>query len=238
MEFATKPQQALQMLEEAWERGIPMRWVTGDEVYGDAGFFRQALASSDCWYVLAVSATAPVWVQRPRVQQPARHTAGRPGTRARLAPGAPPPTTAAQVVAGWSAQRWKRFSVAPGEKGPRLYDWGAMQVVESCHGMPRAKVWLLARRSVSDPSEMAYYLSNAPKRIGLTKLAAVASTRYTIEQCFEEGKGETGLDQYEVRFWHSWHRHITLSMMAYAYLSWIRAKAQAKKGSPIRTSRS
>jgi SRSO17 transposase len=57
----------------------------------------------------------------------------------------------------------------------------------------------------------------------------VASTRYTVEQCIEEAKGETGLDQYEVRFWHSWYRHITLSMMAHAWLASIKLREQGKK---------
>jgi SRSO17 transposase len=58
----------------------------------------------------------------------------------------------------------------------------------------------------------------------------VASQRYTVEQCIEEAKGETGLDEYEVRFWHSWYRHITFSMMAHAWLASIRKQGQEKKG--------
>ena len=59
----------------------------------------------------------------------------------------------------------------------------------------------------------------------------VASTRYTVEQCIEEAKGETGLDHYEVRFWHSWYRHITLSMMAHTWLASIKLREQGKKAS-------
>jgi SRSO17 transposase len=58
----------------------------------------------------------------------------------------------------------------------------------------------------------------------------VAATRYTVEQCIEEGKGETGLDDYEVRHWHSWYRHITLSMMAHTWLASIRRRASEEKG--------
>ena len=71
-----------------------------------------------------------------------------------------------------------------------------------------------------------------PADTPLPKLAQVAATRYTVEQCIEEAKGETGLDDYEVRYWHSWHRHITLSMMAHVWLAAIRCKATAKKGGP------
>ena len=103
-------------------------------------------------------------------------------------------------------------------------------MVESRNGLPGPEAWLIARRSISDPTELAYYLSNAPADTPLLKLAQVAATRYTVEQCIEEAKGETGLDDYEVRYWHSWHRHITLSMMAHAWLAAVRCKATAKKG--------
>ena len=239
--FATKPQLAAEMLRQAWRRGIPMRWVTGDEVYGNAAFLRETIDVGNCWYVLAVSATTPVWAERPAVEEPSAQTrrrltaqtGGRHRTRSRLAADAPSPTTVAELVARWSPQRWKRLTVALGEKGPRVYDWGFRRVVQTRRGLPGSEVWLVARRSVTDPQSLAYYLSNAPPRTRLIQLARVASSRFTIEQCFEEAKGETGLDEYEVRTWHSWHRHITLSMMAYAWLSSIRAKAHEKGGTRI-----
>jgi SRSO17 transposase len=88
----------------------------------------------------------------------------------------------------------------------------------------------MARRLLSDPTDIAYCLSNAPADPPLAKLAQVASTRYIVEQCSEEAEGETGLDDYEVRYWHSWHRHITPSMMAHAWLAAVRHKATEKKG--------
>jgi SRSO17 transposase len=230
VEFRTKPQLALEMVRHAGDQGVPLRWVTGDEIYGDAGYFRQGLAEQGLWYVLAVSASTPIWRRRPRVQEPWRDTGGRPRTRARLAPQAPPTTLVREVVAGWAPSRWQRLEVAPGEKGPRVYDWAAQRVVESQQGLPGETVWLVGRRAVSDPNEIAYYLSNAPANTPLDKLALVASARWTVEQCFEEAKGETGLDHYEVRTWHSWHRHITLSMMAHAWLASIRRDQEPKRG--------
>ena len=105
-----------------------------------------------------------------------------------------------------------------------------MRVVESRDGLPGTDAWLLARRSISDPTEIAYYLSNAPLDTSLLTLAQVAATRYTVEQCIEESKGEAGLDEYEVRHWHSWYRHITLSMMAHTWLAVTRSKAGKKTG--------
>ena len=232
--FQTKPQQAVSMLQHAWEQGVPMRWVTGDEVYGDAPYLRKAIShagranSVSSRYVLAVSVSTPVWLQRPEVDDSPSKPGGRPRKKARLAKDAPPPTPVGEVVAAWKASRWKRLTAAEGEKGPRRYDWARQRVVESRGGLPGEEVWLLARRSISNPQEIAYYLSNAPGKVLLKQLARVAVTRYTIEQCFEEGKGETGLDQYEVRSWHSWHRHITLSMMAHTWLAALRLRTNKK----------
>jgi SRSO17 transposase len=136
------------------------------------------------------------------------------------------------VVAGWSEKRWQRLTVAEGEKGPITYDWGCERIVESRDSLPGPDGWLLVRRSISNAQELAYYLSNAPATTPLLKLAQVAATRYTVEQCIEEAKGETGMDGYEVRYWHSWHRHITPSMMAHTWLAAVRHKAAQEKGGP------
>lgn len=230
VEFQTKPEQAVEMLEHAWEQGVPMRWVTGDEVYGDATKVRDTISAHGRWYVLAVSSNTPVWKERPAVEPPTRDTGGRPRTKPRLAEDAPPLTTVAAVVAECPESQWHRLTVAEGEKGPRTYDWAYGRVVESRNSLPGPDAWLLARRSISNPTEIEYYLSNAPVDTPLLKLAQVASSRYVVEQVIEEGKGETGLDEYEVRYWHSWHRHITLSMMAHAWLVSIRCKAAKKRG--------
>lgn len=228
--FQTKPQQAREMLEQAWESGVPMKWVAGDEVYGNATALRDAVAAGGRLYVLAVSCSAPVWSQRPRMMAPQRTTGGRPQTRPKLAENASQHSAVADVVASWPAARWQRLAVHQGEKGPIEYDWAMARVVECVDRLPGRDAWLLARRSIRKPDEMAYYLSNADADTRLETLAHIASSRYKIEQCFEEAKGETGLDQYEVRYYHSWYRHITLSMMAHAWLAVIRSQAQAEDG--------
>ena len=232
IEFQTKPEQAVAMLEHAWERGVPMRWVTGDEVYGDAPRLRESIQTHGRWYVLAISSHTPVWRERPPLDEPGGSLRGRLRTKVRLAADAPPATTVDAVVATWSAQHWERFSVADGEKGPRVYDWGRERVIESRDHLPGPTVWLLTRRSVNDPNELAYYLALAPEKTTLPILARIAATRYTVEQCIEEAKGEVGFDQYEVRFWPSWHRHITLVMLAHAWLASLRAD-EVEKGGPL-----
>jgi SRSO17 transposase len=230
-EFQTKPQLAMRMLKDAWQRGVPMAWVTGDEVYGDDPVLRDGIAAEGHRYVLAVASNTPVWAERPAVIAPPterEHQRGPLRTRTRLAPDAPHASTVKEVMAKWSPTQWHRFAVHQGEKGPIEYDWACARVIDSRQRLPTAEVWLLARRSVSRPSEVAYYLSNAEADTPLEKLAHVASSRYTIEQCFEEAKDDVGLDHYEVRTWPSWHRYITLAMMALAWLASVRAKLPAE----------
>ena len=230
--FQTKPEQAMAMLEQAWQAGVPMRWVAGDEVYGDATEFRDLVARHDRWYVLAVRTPTPVWTQRPAVVEPEPQERGRPRTKVRLADGAAPATTVKEVVASWPERRWQRLVVAEGEKGLIAYDWACQRVVESRNGLPGPD-GLADRPALHQRSDRARLLPvECAGRHAPAETAQVAATRYTVEQCIEEAKGETGLDDYEVRYWHSWHRHITLSMMAHAWLAAVRCKATAKKGGP------
>jgi SRSO17 transposase len=240
--FQTKSQLAAQMLEHAWAQGVPMEWVTGDEIYGDDVKFRDRVAQAGKQYVVAVSANAPVWRERQPVVVPFKGQTGRPRKKPRLADGAAAWEAVSAVVAALPPQAWQRLAVGQGEKGPRSYDWAAVRIVEKRGAVPGPEGWLpvcvrtrtgrLARRSISDPTELAYYLSNAPADTPLPMLAEVAGARWSIETTIEEGKGETGLDEYEVRYWHSWHRHVTLSMMAHAWLAAIRQPVGEKPAGP------
>jgi SRSO17 transposase len=84
---------------------------------------------------------------------------------------------------------------------------------------------LLIRRGPAKPDELAFYLTHAPEGTTLARLVRVAGTRWTIENCFEAAKGEVGLDDYEVRSWAGWHRHVTLAMLAHAFLAVLRKAA-------------
>lgn len=230
--FQTKPQLAARMLKHAWAQGVPMEWVTGDEVYGDNVDLRDLVASAGKKYVLAVSLNTQVWRERQPVDEPAGGKTGRPRQKPRPAEGAVAWEPVAVIAATLAPSDWHRLTVGQGEKGPRIYDWAAVRIVEKRGAVPGPDGWLLVRRSVSVPAELAYYLSNAPAHTPLLVLAEVASARWSIETTFEEGKGEAGLDEYEVRYWHSWYRHITLSMMAHAWLAAMRQPAGEKSAGP------
>ncbi len=220
--FQTKPELGLAMLDAARAQAVPHAWVTADEGYGSAPAFLAALEERGERYVIAVPKTTLVWPQTTRLVP-------GPGTLHILHAPQPAPEPVAQVVAGWDAGVWQRLTVGAGAKGPRVDDWAAVQGVASRDQWPGPTLWLLVRRSVTNPDDLAYYLADAPADTPLAVLAQVAGRRWPVEQCFEEAKGETGLDQYEVRGWPSWHRHITLSMLAHGFLA-SRRRAVGEKG--------
>ncbi|MFB9891553.1 IS701 family transposase [Planobispora takensis] len=111
---------------------------------------------------------------------------------------------------------WQRHSAGPGAKGERRYDWALIATTSPAHR-------LLVRRSVSRPSELAFYLCHSLAPVPLMRLVAVAGMRWTIEECFQTGKNEVGLDHYQVRLYPAWYRYITLSMLALAFLAVARA---------------
>lgn len=137
-------------------------------------------------------------------------------------------------VADWledvPPRAWKRLSAGDGAKGPRLYDWAWLSYrSDTAQGWKKG---LLIRRRIAKPGEFAFYLTLSPEESTLADLVRVAGTRWIIEGCFEAAKGETGLDQYEVRSWTGWHRHVTLAMLAHAYLAVLRRAAVGGRGDP------
>jgi len=205
--FQTKPQLARQMLERALDADIPASWVTADEVYGGDRSLRLWLEAQQQPFVVAVKRTEPLWVGTDR---------------------GPRELPATEIAAAVAPEAWTRLSAGDGAKGPRLYDW--VRVAIRPLREPGWEHWLLIRRSLSDPEDLAFYVCFAPAGTPLEELVCVAGTRWAIEECIEAAKGEVGLDQYEVRKWDGWYRHITLALFAHAMLTVIRARAAEKGG--------
>jgi SRSO17 transposase len=194
--FATKPQLAQQMLARALAAGVPAQWVTGDSVYGENRPLRRWLEVQPQAYVLAVSGKESVGLGTPQRQVKA-------------------------ILTSLPAEGWTRLSAGDGAKGPRWYDWRWLPLAD-----PLEPGWhrrLLVRRSLSAPTELTAYVVFAPHATSLPEVVRVAGSRWTVESGFEEAKGEVGLDQYEVRSWTAWYRHITLAMWALALLIVMRA---------------
>ena len=207
--FRTKPQLAQLMLGRTLESGVPFAWFTGDEVYGSDRNLRLWLEREEIAHVMAIKSNEKLWALTDR---------------------GPLQVRADRLAAGVEESAWVRCSAGNGAKGPRVYDWAAVDIRPLRE--PGKGHWLLARRSVAKPGELAFYVCFGPADTTLEELVRVAGTRWAIEECFEEAKGEVGLDQYEVRRWDGWYRHITLAMLAQAYLAVIRHQAmeQGEKG--------
>ena len=200
-EFATKPALAREMLSRAVHAGIPARWVAADEVYGGDSKFRNLLEKQRLNYVVTISCQQRLFLNdvRRRVDE---------------------------HVQAMRHSAWKKRSCGRGTKGNRVYEWAFVPFgILTDDGKRKG---LLVRRSLKDKTDIAYYFTLAPARTRLQTLVNVAGSRWAIEECFEQSKQETGLDEYEVRSWHAWYRHITLSMFAHAMLSAIRSEANSK----------
>jgi SRSO17 transposase len=196
--FATKGELAQAMLARAFAAEVPAAWVTGDEIYGNDGGLRRWLEGESRPYVLAVARSHSVWHHG--VQEPAE-----------------------TLLATIPEAGWQRIAVGDGSKGPRIYDWACGQLPYLTEeGWAQ---WLLIRRSVSQPEELAFYRGFGPAETTLEELARVAGMRWAIEEGFQRAK-EIGLDQYEVRRWAGWYRHITLCLLAQAFLEVTRASAR------------
>lgn len=194
--FATKPALARQMITAALDAGVPARWVTGDEVYGADPDLRADLEHRRIGYVLAVGCDRRVPVNDGRTLVRADEIAQRIPSR-----------------------EWQINSCGPGAKGPRDYLWAWITTATT----PDEYRWLLIRRNRTT-GELAFYLCWSPRPVPLHTLVRVAGSRWSIEELFQTGKGEVGLDHYQVRGWTGWHRFITLAMLALAVLTILAAQ--------------
>lgn len=126
---------------------------------------------------------------------------------------------------------WETYSAADGSKGPRLYDWALIDTVDIAEKTGRARQ-VLVRRSHDDNQELAFFITYSPRPVTLGTLVTVAGRRWAVEECFQSGKNEVGLDQYQVRLYGAWYRHMTLAMLAQAWLAVTAAKSHEKQHPP------
>jgi SRSO17 transposase len=187
-------------LARAFAAGVPGKWVTGDRVYGDDRHLRMGLEAQPQADVLAVSGQESVGLGGP-------------------------PRRVTTILAGLPEEGWTRLSAGDGTKGPRWDDWHGLPLADPVD--PAWRRWLLVRRSLSTPTELTAYVVFAAQATTREEGVRVAGTRWTMERGCEAAKSEGGLDQYEVRSWTGWSRHITRALWAVALLTILRAGAMA-----------
>jgi SRSO17 transposase len=216
--YQTKAELGLGLLRRARQAGhLTTKWITADAGYGEVPTLRDTLDAEGWRYVLEVPSNTHLFTQAAQVAVPAWSGRGRKPIQPQLVAGAPRPQSVQTIAASLLPADWHELTVAEGAQGPRIHQFAALRVWESRDGLPGLACWLVLRRNL-DGSEAKYYLSNAPAETPLLRLAQVGAMRWPIETEFQTDKGETGLDEYEVRSWLGWHHHVTMSLLAGAFL--------------------
>ncbi|MET8957711.1 IS701 family transposase [Streptomyces sp. NPDC004533] len=200
--FATKPALAARMIGRALDAGVPASWVAGDEVYGGNSLLRTALEEREVGYVLAVACDHQITTHAGKFRADA-------------------------LVKQLPKRAWQKLSAGAGAKGHRFYDWALVDIADDRPGHRH----LLVRRN-RRTGELAFYRCYSADRVPLSILVKVAGRRWTIEETFQSGKGLAGLDEHQVRRWTSWHRWVTLAMLAHAFLAAATADERAPKQPP------
>jgi SRSO17 transposase len=198
LKFQTKPELALEMIQEATVSGMPYKWVTGDCAYGDNRAIRKWLEENGKCYVLNISRKE--YIDNESIDA---------------------------ILSNLPCDGWFEGSCGNGSKGERIYDW---QILPTSGVVTEGfKRVILVRRSKSEPKEMKAYLAFAHADTSAQKLVEIAGIRWTVEMCFKESKGEVGLDQYEVRNYDSWYKHISFAMAALALITVLASNSMDAK---------
>jgi SRSO17 transposase len=199
--FATKPALAARMIGRAMDAGILVSWVAGDEVYGSNPHLRAALEQRELGYVLAIACNHQINTRAGKVRADA-------------------------LVKRFPKRAWQKLSAGAGAKGYRYYDWALADLADEGPGHRQ----LFVRRNRST-GELAFYRCYSATQVPLSTLVKVAGRRWTVEETFQSGKGLAGLDEHQVRRWTSWHRWVTLAMLAHAFL--VAATAHERARAPV-----
>ena len=222
--FQTKPQIASDLVQEVSSTGLfPIQWIGCDATFGSDVQFLESLPRGT-YYLAQVRSDTRVFLKKPKVGLPPYKGRGPRPKKEVVLPGQPQPRTVAQRAV--RCRKWKPVVMAEGAKGPILSYVAVWRVWACVDGLPRPEpVWLFIRRL--EDGQIKYAFSNAPADIPLSKLIEAANMRFSIEQCFREGKDQLGMDHYEHRSWPAWHRHMIYVFLAMLFLQ--RVRAQSKK---------
>ena len=230
VKFKTKPQLAVEMLDEIREeQTLPIKYVLADSVYGTSPEFIEAVEK---WTGVAFFASVPCdtlcWLQMPITIEKQYMYKGETLSKRVVEATEKKPITIELLAKNINDYFWYRRKVSEGTKGPIEYEYTKREVVLSKNGLPWKTVWLVIRRSLDNDPSYSYYISNAPRSTRLKTFVWLSGLRWAIEQCFEETKTELGMDQYEVRKYPGWNHHILTCMLAHFFLWHLKIKLGKK----------
>ena len=220
IEFKTKPQLAIEMLNNiVEEKIIPFKYVLGDSIYGSSPEFIEAVESCvDVTYFVEAACDTNCWLQRPITREKQYKYRGEIRSKTVLETTDKKPIAFSTLANSINDFFWYRRKVSEGTKGPIEYEFTKRRITLSHNGLPQKTVWLIIRRTIADQPVYKYFLSNAPSSARLSLFVWLSGIRWAIEQCFEETKSELGMDHYEVRKYAGWHHHMLTSMLAHFFL--------------------
>jgi SRSO17 transposase len=226
---------ALELYDRAIAHGLHFDWLTFDEGYGGKPEFLREVSARGQNYVAEVPRSCTGWLKAPRVVTRPYHRGRRGRGRAvpRLASGSRPARRVDALLEDrvLRAQPWRPWRVKDGDKGPMVWECKQTSLtVKDANGLPGQRLQLIIARNVLDRAEVKFFVSNAPAQTGLGTLLRVAFSRWRVERCFEDGKSEIGLDQYEGRRYLGLKRHLILSAVSYLFLACVRQEWGEKPG--------
>ena len=215
----------VEQIRRARTNGIRFAWMTFDEGYGGKPPFLRALDEMGQNYVGEVPCTFTAWTKRPEVllREHANRRMGRPRRFPRLKVKNNPPVEVRHIASHsprFRREDWQTYHVKDGHKGPQV--WRAKRIavwLKDEQGLPGAAHHLVVARNVLESEKLKYFLCNAPQETPVETLLLVALSRWKIERMFEDGKGELGMDHFEVRRFGSIRRHLILSCVSYLFLA-------------------
>jgi SRSO17 transposase len=225
---------ALELFDRARDNGVAFDWLTFDEGYGGKPECLRELHGRKQCFVGEVPTTFTGWIHEPRVtDRPFRRAKGRGRKTPRTVAGSRPAISVAKMLKyspELRDQEWVRYRVKDGEKGPMVWEVKHVRItVKDEKGLPGMRLHLLVARNALDPTEIKFFVSNAPPETSVETLLLVAFSRWRIERCFEDQKQEVGLDQWEGRHWLGLKRHLILTSVSYLFMARVREKLRGKK---------
>jgi SRSO17 transposase len=234
MTYRPKTEIALEQYDRARANGIHFAWLTFDEWYGGKPAFLQALDQHRQSFVAEVPRILRGWIDPPQVtRRPFRRGRGRGRKVPRIMAGSRPSRSVEQLLTRHPAlaeQEWQRFRVKDGEKGPMIWEVKRVSFyLQRSDGLPGPRWHLVVARNVLDPTEIKFFVSNAPPEASVGTILLVAFSRWRVERCFEDNKGEVGLDHYEGRRYPGLKRHLILSAISYLFLAQTNQRLRGEK---------
>jgi SRSO17 transposase len=212
--FRTKAEIGLDMILNARKNGVPFGWIGMDCFYGEQPWLREKLDAEDLIFVADIPRDTRVWLSRPKIGIPERNgKQGRHPIRKKVLDGEPAPTEVQKIKDQIDPAQWRQVSARDTERKELMIDIACFRVYPVENKLPGTELWLIIRKEVGQDT-IKYQLTNAAPDTDISQLAKMSCSRYWIERAIEDAKGIGSLEDYEARFWRSWHNHIAMSLLA------------------------